>query len=93
MDSKTKTDLKDYLIVSLMVFLVSSDWFDNWIRNMFPQLTNTNPLMYALIKTGTFAALYWAYHYFFLNRKPDLNNNNKPASTTGTGTTGGTGGN
>lgn len=71
----TTTDLKDYLMVSAMVFLVSSDWFDNWIRNVFPQLTNTNPFMYALIKTLVFALMYWAYHYFFLKDTAQ----NKPA--------------
>lgn len=55
-------NIKDPLIVSLIFFAVASDWFDNWIRDMFPQLKESSPFMVTLIKTALFAGLYWLYN-------------------------------
>ena len=55
-------DLKDPLIVSGLFFIVASNWFDDWLRDLFPSLRTGNAMMYTLIKTIIFAALYWLYH-------------------------------
>lgn len=60
--------LKDPLIVSAIFFLVASDWFDNWLKDLFPRLREMNGAVYTLIKTAIFAGIYWLYH-MFLNKK------------------------
>ena len=62
-------DTKDNLIVAAFFFLVSNDWFDNWIRDIFPSLRDTNKIVITLIKTVIFAAIYWMYHAFYLDKK------------------------
>ncbi|CCA61387.1 hypothetical protein AV955_gp030 [Diadromus pulchellus ascovirus 4a] len=54
--------LKDNLIVAALFFLISSDWFDSWLKDLFPQLKMQNAMMFTLIKTGVFALAYWLYH-------------------------------
>lgn len=76
-------NFKDPLIVSLLFFVAASEWFDNWLKDMFPQLRTTNPMIFTLIKTAVFAGLYWLYHLFM--KKTDekkKTNGTTPASTT-----------
>lgn len=63
-------NFKDPLIVSALFFLIASDWFDRWLRDMFPSLNSTNPILYNLMKTALFAGLYWLYHKFFPKSNP-----------------------
>lgn len=58
-------NLKDPLFVSLIFFIVASDWFDNWLKDLFPSLRDTNPLLFNLLKTLVFALLYWLYKTMF----------------------------
>lgn len=57
-------NLKDPLIVAALFFVAASDWFDNWLKDIFPSLRTTNPMMFTLIKTVFFAGLYWLYRAF-----------------------------
>lgn len=53
--------LKDPLIVSCLFFAFASDWFDSYIRDLFPQLKTTNPVVFTLVKTVAFLIIYWIY--------------------------------
>lgn len=68
-------NFKDPLIISILFFLVSSEWFDEWIKNMFPRLRTIDPIFYNLMRTGVFAGLYWVYHAI-------LDKNTEPAKGT-----------
>lgn len=54
-------DIKDPLIVALIFFATASDWFDNWLKDLFPSLRTTNPMVFTLIKAVVFSAIYWIY--------------------------------
>lgn len=54
-------EFKDPLIVSALFLVLSSDWFSNWIKDLFPSLATSDPLVFTLMKTGLFALGYWLY--------------------------------
>lgn len=56
--------IKDPLIVSALFFVAASDWFDNWLKDIFPSLRTSNPIVFGLIKTAVFAIMYWLYQLF-----------------------------
>lgn len=62
-------DFKDPLIVAALFFVAASDWFDNWLKDLFPSLRTTNPMIFTLIKTVFFAGLYWLYRAFMERQK------------------------
>ncbi|QIH04929.1 hypothetical protein [Dasineura jujubifolia toursvirus 2a] len=55
-------NVKDPLIVSAIFFAASSSWFNDWLMSLIPSAAD-NPLMWGLIKTAAFAAMYWLYRY------------------------------
>lgn len=71
---------KDPLIVSIIFFAAASDWLDSYIRDMFPQLKTTNPVVFTIIKTFVFLCLYFLYQKFMSN--PNNRNNNTTLTTT-----------
>lgn len=73
---------KDPLIVSIIFFAAASDWLDSYIRDMFPQLKTTNPVVFTIIKTFVFLCLYFLYQRFVNN-----NNNKNTTITTPNGNT------
>lgn len=69
---------KDPLIVSFIFFAVASDWLDAYIREMFPQLKTTNPVVFTIIKTLMFFTVYFIYQKFIntnstINKQPIIN--------------------
>ena len=76
-------NLKDPLIVAALFFIAASDWFDNWLKDMFPSLRTTNPMVFTLIKTLFFAGLYWLYRAFMERRNSGNGNNANPPANAG----------
>lgn len=57
-------NLKDPLIVAALFFVIGSDWFDGWLKDLFPSLRSTNPMMFTLMKTVVFGVFYWIYNNY-----------------------------
>lgn len=76
-------NFKDTLIVSLIFFVVGSDFFDTWLKDLFPGLRTSNPLLVTLIKTLVFAGLY--YIYYLIRKRNSQNNNNSSSNQSGSG--------
>lgn len=74
-------DFKDPLIVAALFFVAASDWFDNWLKDIFPSLRTTNPMIFTLIKTVFFAALYWLYKAFVKKQERERTSTSVTAGT------------
>nr|UOX61068.1 MAG: hypothetical protein DiTV3a_F8ORF2 [Diabrotica toursvirus 3a] len=77
--------IKDPLIISIFFFVAASDWFENWLKDLFPSLRTTNPLVFTLIKTGIFAGMYWLYSMFLKGKWTDEKPSAPPTLTKSSG--------
>lgn len=88
-------NVRDNVIVSGLFLFLASEWFDGWLRDMFPQLRSSSPIVVTIIKTGLFGSFYWLYKYLLAHPLNLTGNDSKkppaPAggTATGTGTTSG----
>lgn len=57
-------NLQDPLIISVIFFIIASDFFDGWLSDMFPKLAS-NRIGYVLVKALIFGAVYWLYRWMF----------------------------
>lgn len=57
-------NFKDTLMVTAIFFIVGSEFFDNWIKDLFPQLRSGNPIFVTIIKSAIFAGFYYIYYLF-----------------------------
>lgn len=64
-------NFKDTLMVSAIFFIVGSEFFDNWIKDFFPQLRSGNPIFVTIIKSVIFAGLYYIYYLFKKKGTPE----------------------
>jgi hypothetical protein len=56
--------IQDPVFISSIFFLINTDFFDNWLKDMIPSLRTSSEMFSTLIKTIVFAIMYLAYCYF-----------------------------
>lgn len=55
--------ISDPLFASSLFFLMTSEFFDNWLKDMIPSLRTGSELYTTLVKTLIYAGLYLVYTY------------------------------
>lgn len=65
--------IKDPVFLSSIFFVLNTDFFDNWLKDMIPSLRTSSEMFSTLVKTIIFVIIYLIYCYFM--KKAPFGNN------------------